>query len=491
MKDCENNSARLLRLLNDSDISASTNASGDGGRVIINNPQGTLLVERDSSINSNSGDLVGAITQSGGIEITTDRLVVQDKGDIRTNTRGSIPGGSITIVAREIEIVGEVSASASETATGNGGTLEIEADSITVDRGFIGSESGVMATGDAGAITIRTRELFIENGGSISATALNDGDAGNLTITGEKVELVGRGEKEELAVSSDNGIAGNLTLNAGLLRLENNATITVNSDSNQAGILEINAGSVSLNNSAFEAISSRGENSGNITVNISGALLRLENQSRITAEAREGANGGNVTLNAPNGFILARPSGNSDILANAEFGRGGNIDVQTNAIFGLEERDPLTDFSDFNASSEFNTDGEIVLATLGIDPSRGLSELPIDVVDVAGLVATGCLGGNRSGVEDQGEYTVTDRGGIAQSPTDLLFPEGGVANLATLDNDGNLSDAAAVTAVEMDQPLEEAQGLAFNADGQVVIVSHTSAATSDRSALPATHCREL
>ncbi|MBE9139131.1 filamentous hemagglutinin N-terminal domain-containing protein [Nodosilinea sp. LEGE 07088] len=431
-------------------VAASTSGVGDGGNLNIQNAELIQVsgVDPVSGERSFLGAKTELVSESSGIE----------SGD----------AGLATISTRQllVEAGGEVSVGTS--GTGDGGSLEIlNADTVTVRgapqgiRSFLGSQSGGSAEGTAGSTTINARQLIVEDGGLVSAQALDRGAAGSLTVNGEQIQFTEGGE------------------------------LTVSSMRNQAGNLNINASSLSLNNSTLRAVSDSGENSGNININLSGPLLRLENGSRITAEAGTRANGGNVTIVFSNeGFILARPSGDSDILASARAGQGGNINVTAAAIFGIDERNPTTDFSDFNASSEFSVDGEIILTTLGIDPSRGLLELPVETVDVGSLVATGCVGDNRAGVEEQGEYTVTGRGGIAQSPTQALSPGEGVANLATLDDEENLSNpAASVTEIEEVETFVEAQGLTYNASGKVVIGDST--APSNSSAWLSSACREL
>jgi large exoprotein involved in heme utilization and adhesion len=78
-------------------------------------------------------------------------------------------------------------------------------------------------------------------------------------------------------------------------------------------------------------------------------FLRLSDRSVLNAEAGDTGHGGNISINAP--FIIG--SGKSDSIANAVRGRGGNINITTNSILGLEFRNQLTPDNDITASSEF------------------------------------------------------------------------------------------------------------------------------------------
>jgi large exoprotein involved in heme utilization and adhesion len=110
-----------------------------------------------------------------------------------------------------------------------------------------------------------------------------------------------------------------------------------------------------------------------------GDLLLMRNGSLISTEAGtalSGGNGGNIRINVD--FVVAVPKEDSDIIANAYEGKGGNINITTQGIFGLEFREKLTPLSDITASSELGVDGEFQLDLLtNVDPSRGLAELPL------------------------------------------------------------------------------------------------------------------
>lgn len=194
----------------------------------------------------------------------------------------------------------------------------------------------------------------------------------------------------------------------------------------------------------------------------------------------------NITINAENGFVLANANDNSDITANARdsangepSGSGGQVTINTNAIFGLEQRDRETPLSDITATSESGDLGTIALNTLNVDPTRGLGELPLDLVDTASLVADGCVGRNRTGVTDQGEFTRTGRGGLSPAPGDPLTSETAIAPpLATVDATEPPSNSASIPDAPQVQPLVEAQGLGRNAEGKVSLVPSAAPTTA-------------
>ncbi len=148
-------------------------------------------------------------------------------------------------------------------------------------------------------------------------------------------------------------------------------------------------------------------------------LLLLRNGSNISTNAvtaKGGADGGNIIIDS--NFILAFPSENSDITANAFTGDGGRVEITANGILGIEPRMKLTPLSDITASSTFGVAGIVEINTPDIDPNRGLTNLPEAAVEVE--VASGCQA-------EDGQTTVAffnlGRGGIPPSPYDPLRSE--------------------------------------------------------------------
>lgn len=75
--------------------------------------------------------------------------------------------------------------------------------------------------------------------------------------------------------------------------------------------------------------------------------------------------GGNININAP----IVVGIKNSDIIANAVKGRGGNIQIETNALLGLQYRLVLTLNNDITRSAKFGLNGTIHINMLNLDSS--------------------------------------------------------------------------------------------------------------------------
>jgi large exoprotein involved in heme utilization and adhesion len=147
---------------------------------------------------------------------------------------------------------------------------------------------------------------------------------------------------------------------------------------------------------------------GNITINPDATILRRKSQ--ITTNAGANANGGDIKINSP--LIVGWE--NSDIIANAIAGRGGNIEIVTQGIFGLKYRDRLTPESDITASFQFGVNGTVDINNFGVDPNSGLVELPANVTDPSQQIASGCSANQGS------SFVATGRGGIPQNPNQQM-----------------------------------------------------------------------
>ena len=206
------------------------------------------------------------------------------------------------------------------------------------------------------------------------------------------------------------------------------------------------------------------ETGANINLEISD-LLTLRNQSQISATANGLADGGNIELDAD--FVVAFPNQNNDIIARAALGTGGNIDIVTNSILGIEQRSstPTNNTNDIDPSSEFGFDGTVDIEELDVNPAEGLSEFPVELIDVTGLVAQNlCQQGQGS------EFIVTGKGGIAPSP--IQTRDGEVGEVGLVEPAILRKAEEAEETEEAGVEIAEAQGWIINDRGILELVAH-------------------
>ena len=324
--------------------------------------------------------------------------------------------------------------------TGTSGDITIDAtDSITaigVERSSLTPSAftvGTSGAGNAGNLTLNTARLIVKDGGRIDSSTVDRGTAGSVTINAsESVEISGfvpESLNPSLIISSANfiddtlrealelpplqlsGNSGNVTINTPNLTVTNGAEVTVRNDGpGNGGELRIIAEDIFLDrNSRLSASTNSGEG-GNILLDVENSL-QLRHRSQITAEARGSGNGGNLTFNTDTIVALE----NSDIIANAVAGRGGNIRISTSGIFGTEFRPQLTPESDITASSQFGVSGTVTIVNPDVDPSSAFIELPENVIDPDRQIVSGC------DVGESNSFTLTGRGGLPDDPTQTIL----------------------------------------------------------------------
>jgi large exoprotein involved in heme utilization and adhesion len=276
-------------------------------------------------------------------------------------------------------------------------------------------------------MNISTPVLTLRDGGVITTASLGRGDAGSITIDAGRVEVIGNGGQGEFnsQIQTSVGIAsrvinpnatangGSLNLNVGQLILRNGGTLNLQAlGTGQAGNINVVADAIALDNKA--SIDGRTTSGLGGNINLQASEIRLRRGSRISTDAGN-ANGGNITINTDT--LVAVPKENSDITANAQQGSGGRIRITAQGIFGTEFRDRLTPESDITATSdlgpEFN--GTVQIDIRGIDPNRGLVELPETLTDSSNQIAQTCSSQARNN-----SFVVTGRGGLPPTPSEAL-----------------------------------------------------------------------
>ncbi|NJR66832.1 MAG: S-layer family protein [Leptolyngbyaceae cyanobacterium CRU_2_3] len=484
--------ARRVILRGGSAIEASTLGNAAGGTIRVTALQGVELSgttadnPQDSRrlVTSISADNRGTGRTPGELTVNTARLTIRNGARISASTKDEGVGGDININATDlVELVGTGISSGGQRSSG-----------ISVQT---------RGAGRAGDLRITTRQLLVREGAEVSASTFGTGNGGNVYIQAtERIDLTGtspdgslrsrivaevgkRGEvinPVEIIPAVAQG--GDVNVTTHQLTIQAGAAISVSSrtPTGQAGNLNITANTIVLDQGRITAETSAGSGA---EITLQGLnLLLLRNNSLISAQASALADGGNVTVNTLNGFVVATPAQNSDIIAAASQGTGGDISINgSQGIFGIEEQTavPQNQTNDIDASSQFNQSGTVTISQPNVDPSQGLIELPTDVVDRSTQIARGC--GSRS--NESGRFVVTGRGGLPLSPDQPLQNRSIVSpNWVSLDSEfGDASTSGPQSQDEnrleqADLPanvIVEANGLSRDADGKRVLVAQSHA----------------
>jgi large exoprotein involved in heme utilization and adhesion len=413
-------------------------------------------------------------------------------------TQGTGDGGILTInTDRFLASKGaQTLAAVLPSGAGKGGNIKIKASEIQLNgTSDNGEPTVVFATtsgrGNAGEINIGTARLIVQDGAQIGVGTFSSGQGGNVQIkASDSVELIGtvsqitnrrffRDQSGQLfpsglfTGSQGTGTAGNLRIETDKLTVRDGATIGVNNQGlGNAGNLEVAARNLFLDNQAVLLATTTSGQGGNIALKID-EILSLRRNSQISTTAgidQAGGDGGNILIDS--GFIVAFPNENSDITANAFEGRGGNININAQSIFGLEQRPstPLNKTNDIDASSQLGFTGTIIINTPDVDPGRGLLQLPDNFTDVSQQIVSSCNPGSQA---RRSSFTVTGRGGIARSPIEPFQGELSTGGWITLDsiNDDQNSNVSGEILPFPPQKIVQAQGWIINQNGNVSLVA--------------------
>jgi len=472
--------SKIVNINNQARIAAETQ-SGVSGNIQFNNVE-TLQLNQGSQISASTVD-----GKAGDITInSTDSIQLKGGSNLSSEAISNGNAGNLTITTPLFTISDNSKASVSSQGSGNAGNLLINALDVNLYQNA--KISGTTESGIGGDITLEDNSSLTLNNSEISASTI-DGEAGNLEINAtDSIELTGKGG---LSVQSTNGgIAGSITVNASKFSINDEAQVTVSSPTGQAGNLDITADNLFLNRGSLTADTGAGDGSkgANMTLGIKDLLL-MRNNSLISAEAFDTANGGNITIKNSQGFIIASPFENNDIIANANQGNGGNINITTKNIFGLVSRDKITPKSDITASSQFGLNGEVTVDQLNINPASGLVELPSTLVGTTGIKA-GCAASNGN------NFVVSGKGGLPQSPDDLFTGETTLTDLFDLVTTEESSSEIRNenNNVNVENPknkIVEATGWIVDDEGSVIFVAKMPEDSSQNSVVYPVDCENF
>ncbi len=391
--------------------------------------------------------------QGGNIAIETGILKVSNGGSIRSTLAGNGTAGNITIRATDVTVSDPVIEPFSQLVTG------------------INTSVGKNVVGSGGTINLTADNLRVFNGGQITSSTEGQGNAGSINLQVKNLDLQGLSQplsnglilpSSINASSTTNFNAGTVNITSDTVKVRNSAEVIVsNTGSGDAGNLNITANNIFLDNKASLRSEVKGGSQGNIHLQANDVLL-LRRGSNITTNATGTSTGGNIDITA--GAIIALPDEDSDIVANAVQGSGGNIQISTQGILGLKFRPQTTEKSDITASSQFGVNGTVQINNIGVDPNSGLVELLANVIDPSQQIASGCSANQGS------SFVATGRGGIPQNPTQEIGSDRTWSDIRDISAYRKTQE---VTAQRPQSPetLVQATSWRRNADGKIELIA--------------------
>jgi large exoprotein involved in heme utilization and adhesion len=472
---------RRLLVRDGAQVSTATTRTGEGGTLSVTASDSVEVI--GTSADGQFGSGLTTQTQgegdAGDVAIATTRLLVRDGAQVSAGTVGTGEGGTLSVTASDsVEVIGT------------------SADS-RLPSGLFVSTQGL---GDAGDLTITTGRLLVRDGARVSTATTRTGEGGRLSATAsDTIEVIGTSANGRFpstltAQTTGTGNVRDLTIATQQLTIRDGAEVNVSSiGSGLAGVLRVEANSIRLDNQGKISADTSG---GGGNINLSTGDLILRRGSSISTNAR-GRNiiGGNITIDTDN--LVAVPREDSDISANATAGIGGRVIVNAIGIFGTQFRLQDTPLSDITATSELGPqfNGLVELNTPGIDPSRGLANLPTEVVDASNQIAQAC--GTRGAEAGKNQFTITGRRGMPSNPHEPLSSDEPLEDIHPPSGFSSSRNSKPVAAraitpqsatSNQKAPIVEAQGWVINDKGQVVLTASASTATPHNSLPPSATC---
>ena len=130
-------------------------------------------------------------SSAGPITIQAERLEISDGAQVSTSTFGFGRGGDITLDVGQLKIIG--------------GTEALGASGLYLD---VADE---FTEGDGGQLQVEANQIFLSEGGLISASTFGPGNSGQIDIKSNQLDIVsgapGVGASAILAQSEDEGIS--------------------------------------------------------------------------------------------------------------------------------------------------------------------------------------------------------------------------------------------------------------------------------------------
>jgi filamentous hemagglutinin family protein len=353
-----------VSLINNAGVVVSS--SGGGGSIVVN--------ARNLDISGGSGLYAGIRQGSGSAGSQAGDITLDATGDIKVVGKSYVfndvleqavgNGGSINITTDSLSLTDGAQLSASTFGQGNTGNVSVRASGAVE---LAGSNTIIFSTveaggvGNGGDINIKAATLLLKDGAELQTLVrqasdtqpAGKGDAGNVTVdvTGS---VTIAGVKDEFPsgifsqVEGGVGNAGDITIFSGSLSLTDGARLSARTfGQGDAGSVSVQAsGAVELgsNTRIFSTVEAGGVGNGG-DINIKAATLSLKDGAQLQTLVREASgnqpagrgNAGNVSVDVTGSVTIAGvggkfPSAIGSIVGTGAVGNGGDIKISSGSF---------------------------------------------------------------------------------------------------------------------------------------------------------------
>ncbi len=345
--------AKVVRLVEGNQITASTHSSGAAGSITVRATERLEIadivpkvIEPDSLVQGAitgipEGTYLGGYIPSGKITDVKqrERRLVPSGLFSQSTSEASGSTGNIRVETPLLVLRNEGAIASTTFGAGPGGTTSIQAGNVQIQGGSILSGVAPGALGSSGTIQIQTPTLAIANGGVIQSQTLGQGNAGLIQVDADTITMtdpgsgIRSGSGDRLFRSGPIGAGADIRLNANQIHLTNGATLNAETYTNANGgnIAIASNHLVATQQGQVRTTTFGNGTAGSITLNLRDRLILSDPGTGLfanTATESRGS-GGNLFATAPQAWIQA---GAGIAVDTQGAGPGGTIQLQVGQL---------------------------------------------------------------------------------------------------------------------------------------------------------------
>ena len=331
-----------LNILAGGEISSSVfrNTTGAGGAIeIVATGDVTISGQTAAAFPKRSSIVANTFSTGAGgsISITADRLIVENKGLMQSQSEGEGTAGSMVIRGGELAVRTGGQISSDARAKGAGGAIDVSTSrSVNISGANGGLFAKTYGPAAGGRIVIRSPEVRLSEGGGIYTTTDGTGKSGSIEVfAGRRLSLAtGAVVAAETSLSGD---AGSILVQAEeAIDIDQSRISTQSGGSGAAGRIQVRGGELTIKNGGrvISDAFSRGAG-GSIDVSMARGVTISGESSGLFAKTFGPAVGGSIVIRSPD-VHMADGAGIS--VTTEGSGKGGSIDVTVGGSLSLAGR---------------------------------------------------------------------------------------------------------------------------------------------------------
>ena len=335
------NARESVKLSGGASIGTFVFGGAKAGDVLVTASESVVLIGTGSTPNGAIPTVIGsqvfASGDGGDVIVNTKRIIIRDGAAIDASTFNTGNAGDILVRASDnIQLIGT-------TADGNNSSgIFTQVSQFARDN-----------PGNAGQLTIETKQLTVTGGAQISSASRLSGSGGDINIDASDFITLSGSSATATEVTGSSGIfvsaqpggttgdVGSLNINTGVLTVEDGAKISANNfaTDNNPGTVDLNLSKLIIRDGGLVTAGSFASSDGGIlnvnatdSVEVTGTGVIGENipvKSTINTRAESSGNAGDLSINTPS--LLVRD--NAEItVSSTGTGRAGNLEVNADTV---------------------------------------------------------------------------------------------------------------------------------------------------------------